>query len=39
MKKRFKMSKGKSRQSFTRNALRVNPRNATGFVMRGGIRL
>lgn len=40
MAKRFKMGKRQSRRSFTRNAMRVNPRNmGPQFVMRGGIRL
>lgn len=41
MRKRFKMSRGGSRSHFTRNALRVHPRNiqAPALVMRGGIRL
>lgn len=41
MAKRHKMSKSGSRRSFTRNALRVHPKNSLGsvVVMRGGIRL
>lgn len=39
--RRHKMSKGASRASFTRNALRIHPKNDLGalHVMRGGIRL
>lgn len=37
---RSKMSRGKSRRSFTKGAMRVNRRNSFGgTVMRGGIRL
>lgn len=40
MRKRHKMSRRSSRRSFTKNALRVNARNAgPSFVMRGGIRM
>lgn len=39
--KRHKMSSRGSRSSFTRNALRIHPKNDLGalHVMRGGIRL
>lgn len=39
--RRSRMSRGSSRKSFTRNALRVHPKNDLGalHVMRGGIRL
>lgn len=41
MAKRFKMSGGRSRRTFTRGAMRVHPKNGMGsrVVMRGGIRL
>lgn len=38
MARRKKMSKRSSKRSFSKNAVRVNPRNAWN-VMRGGIRL
>jgi len=37
--RRRRMSRGKSRRSFTRGAVRVNRRNVAGAPMRGGIRL
>jgi len=39
MKKRSKMSRKKSRKNFTKNAVRVHPKNTRGNPMRGGIRL
>ena len=41
MSKRHRMSRSGSRSSFTRNALRIHPKNDLGalHVMRGGIRL
>jgi len=36
---RKKMSRQGSRKSFTRGAMRIHGRNATGQPMRGGIRL
>lgn len=39
MRKRFKMSRSGSRRNFSRGARRVNRRNFTGSVMRGGIRM
>ncbi|WNK13445.1 MAG: hypothetical protein [Microvirus sp.] len=39
MGKRFKMSKGHSRRSFTRGASRTHRRNVASGPMRGGIRL
>lgn len=36
---RRKMSRGKSRRSFTRNALRRHRKNTNPHPMRGGIRL
>lgn len=38
MAKRFKLGKSRSKKMFTRNAVKVHPRNQVGFVMRGGIR-
>lgn len=37
--RRHKMSRGKSRRSFTRGATHTNRRNVAGNPMRGGIRL
>lgn len=37
--KRHKMSRKKSRRSFTRGAVRVHKKNSSGRPMRGGIRL
>lgn len=37
--KRFKMSRGGSRRSFTRGASRTHKKNFAGAPMRGGIRL
>lgn len=39
MARRFKMSRGKSRRSFTKGAQRVHRKNFGGNPMRGGIRL
>lgn len=39
MKKRTKMSKKASRKSFTKNAMKVHPKNRKSYVMRGGTRL
>lgn len=39
MKRRFKMSKKRSKKLFTRTAKRVHGRNVRGTPMRGGIRL
>ena len=39
MKRRAKLSKRRSQRSFTRNAMRVNPKNLKDQPMRGGIRL
>lgn len=39
MKRRQKLSRKASKKNFSRNALRINPRNATVTPMRGGIRL
>lgn len=39
MAKRFRMSRGKSRRSFSRGASRTHRRNVGGSPMRGGIRL
>ena len=37
--RRKRISRKKSRKSFTRGALRVHPKNTRSSVMRGGIRL
>lgn len=37
-KRRFKLSKRRSKRSFTKHALRVHRKNAQLGVMRGGIR-
>lgn len=39
--KRRKMSRGKSRRNFTKNAVKTHRKNGSGsqYVMRGGIRL
>ena len=39
MKKRYKMSKKRSRKSFTRSASRTHRINTVDYVMRGGLRL
>lgn len=39
MRKRFKMSRGQSRRSFTRGAVKTHKFNLAGAPMRGGIRL
>lgn len=39
MKRRYKLSKGKSRKMFTRTAKRVHAKNGVAAPMRGGIRL
>ena len=38
MKKRFKLSRRRSKRSFVRHAMRVHPKNARIGPMRGGIR-
>lgn len=37
--RRHKMSRGKSRRTFTKHAVRKNKKNFRGAPMRGGIRL
>lgn len=39
MAKRSRMSRGSSKREFSRKASRLHVKNATTFVMRGGIRL
>ena len=39
MKKRYKMSKKRSRRSFTKTASRTHRFNTADYVMRGGVRL
>lgn len=39
MKRRQKLSRGKSRKLFTKTAKKVHPKNGLGNPMRGGIRL
>jgi len=39
MARRSRISRGKSRRSFTRGAVKFNKRNFGGAPMRGGIRL
>jgi len=39
MARRHKISRSKSRRSFTKGAVRMNRRNLGGSPMRGGIRL
>ena len=39
MRKRYKMSKKRSRKSFTKSASRTHRFNTTAYVMRGGLRL